>query len=85
MKKLRLPLEPRLLDKDLAAAYCGVSVPLFETSCPVQATRIRGRVLYDRKAIDAWLDSLSGLRAESPRSPEEIASRLDDAYAHQRN
>ena len=57
--RVRLPLEPRLLSRELAAAYCGLSVPTFECTCPVRAVRVRSRVLYDRVAIDRWLDTLT--------------------------
>lgn len=56
---MKLTIEPRLLSRELAAAYCGLSLPTFESECPVSPIRIRSRVLYDRAAIDRWLDSLS--------------------------
>ena len=65
MPRTRLPLEPRLLSRELAAAYCGLSVPTFETTCPVRAVRFRSRVLYDRRAIDRWLDSVVGVPVDN--------------------
>jgi hypothetical protein len=69
--KERLPhgMHPRLLNKDQAAAYCGVSEDTFEKKSGVKPLPAFGsRVLYDRKAIDHWLDQLSGLISEPPKS-----------------
>jgi hypothetical protein len=51
-------IEPRLLSAEVAAIYCGVSVPTFKRVCPVSPKSIRTRVLYDRVEIDRWLDRL---------------------------
>lgn len=66
-----LQLEPRLLSRELAAGYCSLSVPTFEAECPVIPVRIRTRVLYDRLALDRWLDSLGPKQPES-RPMEDI-------------
>lgn len=79
MKRARLPLEPRLLSRELAASYCGVSIPTFEGACPVIPVKITNRVLYDRVALDRWLDSLGGPDAKLPA--EDWARRLRDAHA----
>jgi hypothetical protein len=77
-------IEPRLLSRDMAARYCGLSVPIFESECPVIPVRIRTRVLYDRAAIDAWLDSLTPKPAQS--SPgDRWLGKLDDADARAGN
>ena len=78
--RVRLPLEPRLLSRDMAAAYCGVSVPTFEAWCPVIPIRESNRVLYDRAKIDRWLDSLG---PEAPKSAPDLAGKLRDAHAAQ--
>lgn len=60
----RLPrgLTPRLLTVDQAAAYCGVGRGNFEARVGVPPVKVFGnRVLYDRVALDRWLDSVSGL------------------------
>ncbi|MCJ2085814.1 hypothetical protein MKK88_07385 [Methylobacterium sp. E-005] len=58
----------RLLTLPEAAAYCRLSAPAFERACPVTPLslspdeRLDKRLLrYDRKALDRWLDGLSGL------------------------
>lgn len=79
--RARLPLEPRLLSRELAASYCGVSVPTFEGACPVIPVKIRNRILYDRVAIDLWLDSFAPGLPES-RSLEDRLRALDDAHAN---
>ncbi len=71
---------PRLMGKEVAAEYCGVSPGHFLAHCPVQAVRMGSRVLWDRHALDQWLDSLSGL-AEPDTEASEWLRRLDDAYA----
>lgn len=56
---LRKPLPgwPRLLDRQLAASYCGVSVNHFLLHVPVEPVRIGEKKLWDRAAIDRWLDA----------------------------
>lgn len=59
----RRDVEPRLLTKEEAASYCGVSPPVFSDRCPVapvalgEGARLRR---WDRAALDAWIDSLAG-------------------------
>lgn len=63
-----LPDWPRLLSREQAAAYCGMSPPFFAAMVPVKPIRLRrvgssekgGRVLYDRRELDAWIDGLRG-------------------------
>lgn len=73
-------IQPRLLSRDEAATYCGVSVPTFVAECPVIPLKIRNRVLYDRKAIDLWLDSK--LPAQPTLGETDWAGRLDGGHAN---
>lgn len=53
---------PRLLTRQQAAAYCGVSVPTFDGICPVKAIALgNGKRLerFDRISLDGWIDSLA--------------------------
>jgi hypothetical protein len=53
---------PRLLTRQQAAAYCGVSVPTFVGVCPIKAVALgRGKRLerFDRISLDRWIDSLT--------------------------
>lgn len=59
---------PRLLDRRGAAEYCGVSVNTFLARVPVPAVEIGTKRLWDRHAIDAWLDG--GLGGNLPTSEE---------------
>ena len=64
----RREIEPRLLTKEQAASYCGVSAPVFSDRCPVAPVALgEGERLrrWDRAALDAWIDSLSGTREVS--------------------
>lgn len=60
----RATIEPRLLTKEQAAAYCGVSPPVFSDKCPVkpvalgESERLRR---WDRNALDEWIDRLGGM------------------------
>lgn len=80
MSRRAAPIEPRLLSREQAATYCGLSVPTFEAQCPVPSLRIRSRVLYDRHRIDRWLDSLS---PDSPKSGsgQDWGAKLDGPHA----
>ena len=68
-----LGIAPRLLTREQAAAYCGLSVHGFSEW--VKTGRlpgpIRGTIRWDRKAIDAALDQASGLQATLQPSPLE--------------
>lgn len=51
----------RLLTKSQAAAYCGLSLPSFNSVCPVRAIALGVGVRmerYDIRDVDAWIDSL---------------------------
>lgn len=74
----------RLLSREEAASYCGMSGPTFAVECPVIPIKIRTRVLYDRQQIDLWIDSLAPDRPQSA-SHEELLGRLDDAHAPKRH
>jgi len=70
-----MKLPPRLLTKEHAADYCGLSLQGFDAW--VRAGRlpmsIPGTHRWDRKAIDLRLDDLSGIQ------PDDAAdSPLDD-------
>jgi hypothetical protein len=54
-------IAPRLLTKEQAAAYCGVSAVTFEAVCPLKPVSLGDSVRlrrYDLKALDEWLDRL---------------------------
>ncbi len=56
MSSKPLPGWPRLLPRELAAAYCGISVNHFMAQVPVQPMMLGTKKLWDRQAIDEWLD-----------------------------
>lgn len=66
------PYWPRLLSRELAAAYVGLSIPTFEAEVKKgvwPAPHRHGRrVLYDRKQIDHALDIRAGLIDQSSPS-----------------
>jgi hypothetical protein len=63
---------PRLLDRQDAAEYCGVSVNHFLAHCPVPPMTFGSKKLWDRHAIDAWLD---GGHGGNVPTIEELLSR----------
>lgn len=70
LKQHELPDWPRLMNADLAAAYCGgVSIPHFIKHCPVAPRKFGSRKLWDRKQIDAWLDE--EIAIDDPRQTTE--------------
>ena len=62
MKNLaRLPGWPRMMSRDLAATYCGVSVNNLERVFGVEPVRVNAkRVLFDRRDLDAAIERLKG-------------------------
>lgn len=56
-----LPAWPAAMNQQLAAAYCGISVDTFATSCPVKPiviTASKSGKRYLRQRLDEWLLSL---------------------------
>jgi hypothetical protein len=65
---------PRLLTRQQAAAYCGVSVPTFESICPIKAVALgTGKRLerFDRISLDRWINSLT--TSQLPNSKDWLA------------
>jgi hypothetical protein len=73
-RKLPAGMTPRLLTREAAATYCGISpnhfnVHLADAVPPISIGR---RKLWDVKALDRWLDAQSGLsHPVDSRSMEE--------------
>jgi hypothetical protein len=53
-------IDPRCLNLADAAAYCGLTRAKFSSHCPLGARIIAGTRLWDRRALDTWLDSIFG-------------------------
>ena len=69
----------RLFTRQHAAEYCDISVPSFTTVCPVRPICLgdnRRLDRWDKKALDLWLDQLSGLSGPLVISDEEFLSGL---------
>ena len=83
----RLPrgMTPRLLSRDAAAAYCGVTAETFEQHVRphIQPVEIGARRLWDVKALDHWLDRQSGL-VERLRPADQWLGDLEIDLAHSR-
>jgi hypothetical protein len=62
-RSLPIGMTPRLLARDAAAAYCGVTAETFEQHVRpyVRPIEIGARRLWDVKALDRWVDAQSGL------------------------
>lgn len=56
-------LVPRLLNRDAAAAYCGISTAHFSehVGSKVPPIQLGRRKLWDIRSLDQWLDQQSGL------------------------
>lgn len=83
MKRAVAAIQPRLLTPDEAAAYLGYTSTAVLASIPVTPLRIsrdgvRSSPRYDVHALDAWLDSLSGLMpVAEPATAEEAAADME--------
>jgi hypothetical protein len=62
-RSLPAGMMPRLLSRDAAAAYCGITAETFEQHVRphVAPIEIGARRLWDVRALDHWLDVQSGL------------------------
>lgn len=59
-------IAPRLLTREQAAAYCGVSLRTFIGLCPVRPVALgpsKRLERYDLRALDQWIDTLAGYKA----------------------
>jgi hypothetical protein len=66
-----LPLQsPRLLTRQMAAAYCSVSLETFDDyrGRGIVPDPVLGTARWDRKLIDIWLDRASGIMS-NPITP----------------
>lgn len=79
MTALPIGMTPRLLSRDAAAAYCGVTGQHFEDTVgkEVPPITLGRRRLWDVKALDRWLDVRSGL-VQPIRSNDEWLEGLGD-------
>ena len=76
-------LSPRLLSREQAAAYCGVSPTHFSETIGTEVgpVRVRSAVRWDRVALDRWIDRQMRLYNADNRQ-RSIAERLNgDPYA----
>jgi hypothetical protein len=76
-------MTPRLLSREQAAAYCGVSRNHFNehiATC-IKCTPISGRKLWDIKLLNEYIDRLSGIAAntESEMSDDDWLAGLRHA------
>jgi hypothetical protein len=78
-------IEPRLLDRSQAAAYCGISLAVFTVRCPVRPLPMgKGKRLerYDIRDLDEWIDRL-GARSASPEAVDWL-EKMDAPHGNAR-
>lgn len=70
---------PRLLTKQEAANYCGVTPDTFDDyrRRAIVPDPIQGTNRWDKKLIDLWLDKASGIASQTNSSLEEWRARRD--------
>jgi hypothetical protein len=74
-------IAPRLLTRRQAAAYCGVSLPTFMGICPVRPIALgtsKRLERYDLRALEQWIDTLSGDKASCGRDWLATLDAKDD-------
>jgi hypothetical protein len=68
---------PRLLTREQAAVYCGVSLPTFMGICPVLPIALgasKRLERYDLHALEQWIDTFSH---DKPSSGRDWLATLD--------
>jgi len=72
-----LPYWPRMLSREQAAAYLGVSPTLFDAEVakglwaqPIRRGAKGGRVTWDRAALDRALDAMGAAEAQDSPGPK---------------
>lgn len=68
------PIPPRMLTTEMACAYLSVKTM---SAVPVRPCKIGSLVRYDLRALDAWLDHLSGLSPSGPKAAEPSPAEDD--------
>ena len=67
---VRAAIAPRMLSKEQAAKYCGMTPASFMAHCPLPSVSLGPDVRLNRwdvRRLDEWLDSLSGANAPLTR------------------
>jgi hypothetical protein len=88
MSEPRLPLgvTPRLLSREQAAAYLGISVNHFDRHCTqVPVIELGQRRLYDIRVLDAFIDAQVGNREYNPIDPDKLLEAFDEQPKDQGN
>lgn len=82
-RQLPAGMTPRLLSRDAAAAYCGVTAETFEAHIRrhIRPVEIGARRLWDVRALDRWLDVQSGLTG-ALRPVEDWLMELGDDHSY---
>jgi hypothetical protein len=82
-KLLEIGLVPRLLDRELAAAYLGLCVAAFlkavRQGIYPQPLHDGRRQRWDRRSLDAAVDRRSGMTASSQECPDDLMRAIDAA------
>jgi hypothetical protein len=84
MTRIPAIFAPRLLTREQAASYCGISTSTFSNVCPVAPTALsqsRKLIRYDVRLLDRWIDGLmpTDLLSDADRlSNSDWLGRLDE-------
>jgi hypothetical protein len=68
-------MQPRLLKAQTACLYCGVSRAVLKKHGPVPI-KLGNKNFYDIRNLDAWIDSLSGVKASD--AEQKALEALED-------
>jgi hypothetical protein len=71
--RIDLPDWPRLMAAPMAAAYVGMSETKLREIGPKPVSADIKRTLYDRKALDRWVDRLSGMPLDDKQVEAETS------------
>lgn len=84
-RSLPIGMTPRLLAREAAAAYCGVTGEAFEQHIRphIPPIEIGTRRLWDVKALDRWLDAQSSL-TDALRPVDDWLAELGNDRARSR-
>lgn len=86
----RPSVAPRLLSAEQAASYLGYATTALLANIPVRPVQMAEKgpgslPKYDRRALDAWLDKLSGLSvANAGPEEEDVAEAAYEAWKARR-
>jgi hypothetical protein len=87
-RRLKTSIAPRLLTREQAAHYCGVSIPTLVHLCPIKPIALgnsKRLERYDVRCLDDWIDAFSADAAQDGKDWLAALDENDDGHSGKGN